>query len=208
MKKLTLLCIVALFMTLFHSCTKNNYCCSNCCTTKVDANGLTADVHNILSDSLLLIIKNLGMPINGGANPPTLQGTYLVSKLELTNSNISSDVPGTNFADFRITFKNQNTTNLTVDIDYVNGPELGNGIKSYVVGDGKNFTVFAEISGSTNSQPFKNVYTLSGTMEDDGIHNFKSALTMTNDFGDPLNQYISIGDTRVFKDSDGFSPKQ
>lgn len=178
------------------------------CSTKVDTTGLTEGIHNIVPDTILTEMINMGMPINGGDNPPELIGTYNVSPFILDTSNIATDTSGKVFADFVVTFHDFNKRKLTVKIDYVNGPETGTGIGSFIVGKDNTFSVFCEIK-ATQLVIFKSevVMVFTGTLKDDGIENFIYANFMVDNHGDDTGIWINNGEGRIIYDTDGFSER-
>jgi hypothetical protein len=201
--KITILTAVLVLASLW-GCSSNN----DSGSALVDPNGLTKDINDIVPDSLLQLIKLLGMPVNTGGSPPNIQGAYLLSQFILDSTNIANDYPvGTRFADYNLNFTNQNYKNLTVNIDYVNGGETGNGIGSYIVGKGSDFSVFSRIT-SYNPAQTDSAYILfmfSGSKSNDGLHDMYVALFMLDDLDDPSNYFIENGSGRIFYDSDGFS---
>lgn len=169
--------------------------------------GLSKDIQNLVPDSIMTIITDLGMPINKGNNPPDLTGTYLASPFVLKSSNRSGDVAGKTFSDYEVKFYNQDDTELTLTVDYVNGPEQGSGLGSYLAGSGKKFSVFAELNSTYQGHPAKIVHIISGTITTTGISNLYFANVMIDNFGNPGGIWIEIGECRIIYDSDGNSPK-
>lgn len=88
------------------------------------------------------------MPINGGANPPNLENTYHASPFILVSSNRPGEVPGHQFADYSVTFHGQDNEELSIMVDYLNGPESGEGLGSFIVGEDCKFSVFVEINST------------------------------------------------------------
>ena len=169
--------------------------------------GLSDDIQTIVSDDILTIVKNLGMPIYEGKKPTTLNGVFFVSPFILKNSNISQDTPGSQFADYTVTFRNQDNSTLTVKVDYSGGGETGTGMTSFISGSGNNFSVFTEVISSISGYQAKMVNIFSGTMSATGIQNFHYANVMIDNYGNPGNVWIKNGESRVIYDSDGNSPK-
>ena len=174
---------------------------------KLDDNGLTPDINNLVPQDILDEIINLGMPINNGANPPQINNSYLVSPLVLVGSNISSDVIGRKYADYYFKLSNQNNNDLTVDLDFKQASTTGSGLGSFIVGTNNKFSVFSELTiiNSTYNDKAKGVLVYSGEFSNDGIKDLMHAIFMVDDYGDPNNHYIEIGTGRVFHDSDKFS---
>ncbi len=173
---------------------------------KVEANGLTKKINDLVSEEILNNMKQLGMNINTGDTPPSIKGSYLVSPFILLKSNRPGDNAGKKFADYKVKFYNQDNENLEVAVDYVNGPEKGNGIGAFIVGNNNKFTVFAEMTSRSGGATAKTVQVLSGEIADNGIKNFYYANFMLDNNGNPNDVWIENGEGRVIYDSDGFSP--
>ncbi|MFY9116071.1 MAG: hypothetical protein WBK97_06925 [Bacteroidales bacterium] len=169
-----------------------------------DPSELTEDVHNIIPSDILEEFKNLGIEIHGGKKPPKIEGTYKISPCVLVKSNFSDTYSvGYVFTDKVITFSRQNNAKLTVVCDYVQGQEKGDGIGSFITGNGNKFSIYSEINGTLHDEPFKSVFIYSGEISTDGIINYHEALMVTME-----NRYtIRRGQGRLFKDSDGLAEK-
>lgn len=175
----------------------------------IDPNGLSKDINSFISEEILAILDSLGMPINRGGNPPSIEGTYLVSPNNLFSSNRGNDIIGNQFADLSLTLSEQNTENLTVITQTTQLSIEGEGVGSYIVGEGNEFTIFSKLLSvdfeRNDSTLSSEIY--SGTIDKEGIINFYYCLIMLDDYGDPNNRWIEIGDARVFYDSDGLAER-
>ncbi|MCL2129282.1 MAG: hypothetical protein FWH35_02900 [Treponema sp.] len=166
--------------------------------------GLTKEIHNIIPDDILEAFKELGIEINGGKNPPNIEGTFLVSPLLLIESNFSDSLsPGYRFDDNQITFSKQDNANLTVVLDYINGPQIGSGLGSFITGSGNKFSVFTEISGTLYGSPYKSVEICSGEITSSGIANYYWAFMITEE----APSTVKRGQGRLGNDGDGFSER-
>ncbi len=204
MKKSFCLTALAVVFTMIVACEEEN----EAVIVKVDDNGLSKDINDLVPESILNEMERLGMPINRGANPPIVEGTFLASPYILLSSNRPGDVPGSQFADYQVTFSGQDNDDLTVIVDYENGSETGNGAGSFIVGEGSKFSVFVEINVVSDGDATAQVVgVISGDIADVGIENCYSANFMVDDNGDPENIYIENGEGRVFYDQDGLSER-
>lgn len=202
MKNLSFLLILFSLMTFLVSCENEEM------PSKIDENGLTKQITDLVPEYILEEMKALGMPINGGGNPPFLEETYYASPLILIDSNRPGDSPGYKFADYSVTFSDQDNENLTIKVDYVNGPESGKGIGSFIVGEGRKFSVFVEVhSEYTGGATAKLAHVISGTLADNGIEDLHFANFMIDNHGNPQGVWIENGEGRVSYDRDGFSEK-
>lgn len=182
----------------------------------VDDEGLTEDIHNIIPEEYIEILKELGLEINGGNTPPNIEGTYLATPLELVKNMAAGNRPEQ--WDMYITFNNQNNSKLTIDADYTMKYEgawwsvetmSSKGPGSFIVGQGNKFTVFVDArrTSSTTSVTAKTVEIFSGEILPEGIKNFHWAVIMIDDNGDPDNVWIDNGECYMKKDADGLSPR-
>ena len=172
---------------------------------KVEENGLTEEINNFLPDSIITEMEDLGMILNTGGNPSDVEGIYEVTPFVLDSSNIPSDYSGSTFSDLRFKLYNQNNEDLTIKVDYVNGPEEGSGLGSFIVGDGNKFTVVSEVTTVAYSDTAVVAMLFSGELKEDGIKDFYYANFMIENNGGTY--YIENGQGRVIYDSDGFSDK-
>lgn len=173
---------------------------------KVDENGLTDDIKNLVPKAILDKMQQMGMPIYGGDNPPDINGLYSITPFILQQTDVPGDIIGTKFSDLTVKFYNQDNKELKISSDYsqTNGEE-GVGLGSYVVGKDCEFSVFIEGESTYQGYKAKTVYVVSGKMENKGISDLKWANFMVDDNGDPGNVFISNGEGRVFWDSDKWS---
>jgi hypothetical protein len=205
MKKFTIrfFSIVFALSVVFIGCKKDKKDEKN----KVQDNGLTAEINNLVPESILNVMVSLGMPVNGGGTPPNIAASYLASPFVLKESNIPNDFPGFVFANYRVTFYDQNSDNLSIKMNYLNGPESGTGLGGYIVGTNNSFTVFAEVNSTYSGYEARLVQVISGTLTPTGIEDFYYANFMLDNFGNPGGVWIGNGEGRVIYDSDGFSEK-
>lgn len=171
----------------------------------VQDNGLTPQINNFVPDSLLDAIEALGMPVNRGDNPPNIQGYFRAAPFILLNSNRPSDIIGQQYGDYYVRFYNQNNRTLAVNTDYVNGPEAGVGLGSFIVGTADSFSVFSQLTVKVANDSAYLLVLYSGNMMPSGISNMHTALFMLDDLGDPSNYFIENNDGRIFYDNDLFS---
>ncbi len=176
----------------------------------IENNGLSRDINDFVPKAILDTLESVGMPINTGGNPPKIDGNYIISPLILSNSNREDDVIGTEYTDNYLTLTDQNNKELTITVTSEYGSNLGSGEATggYIVGNGTSFSIFVELlrereSGSKTL--LAEIY--SGNITSDGIDECYYCLVMINDYGDPNDEYIEIGDARVFYDGDGLAEK-
>jgi len=174
--------------------------------TKVQDNGLTKDINELVPEAILEKMLSLGMPINRGGTPPDMEGIYEAQPLILLASSRDDDQIGTRYGDMHVKFHNQNNKKLEIAVSYNQSNHVfGDGIASFIVGTGNKFTIFSRIDGILDGQKYTSVEVYSGTITDNGITDYYQALFMVDDKGDKRNVLIENGDGRVFYDSDGVS---
>jgi len=173
--------------------------------------GLSEDINNLIPDNILEAIGDLGIEINGGKNPPNIEGTYFVDTLVLVKSTAGGNI--VTQWDKYVTFSKQDNTALTIDADYTMqlegdvGPMSSKGPGSYIVGEGNKFTVVVDGTREQGGFTAKTVEIFSGEISDLGILNYHWAVMMIDNSGNPLNVWIADGTGYAKKDGDGFSEK-
>ncbi|MEJ7644799.1 MAG: hypothetical protein WKF87_09395 [Chryseolinea sp.] len=200
MKKLQSITYVFLICATLSACNDDND--SNAPQDK----GLSKEISALVPAEILQKLKNLGMPIHEGLNPPDIQIKFHCSPLVLKATNVKDDIydPGHVFADYFGTFYDQDNDKLTIKMDYTNGPETGTGLGSFISGTGSDFSVFAEIEGEAHGDKARLIQVLSGTITNTGIKNLHLANFMLEG-GDESEYWIDNGEGRVTYDSDGHS---
>ena len=174
----------------------------------VDDEGLTEDIHNIIPDSILQEIEDLGMPIYGGNNPPAnLEGTYLISPELLVATNIPNDYAiGYKFVDFYLTLSEQNNEKQTITVAVTEGDRTGSGQGAYFVGSDNKFSIFVPMDNISNGHNYNTVDIYSGIAATGGIQNYYYSTFMISGGGSQW-ELIENGQGRIFYDGDGFSEK-
>lgn len=144
------------------------------------------------------------MPIYEGANPPKLDGTFLLSPDELVYTSDGAKSPGAILDDWYIRFFNQNTSTNSISCEGTSGSTIETGYGSYIIGSGNNFTVFLTTELSYKSSKDKRLTVYSGTVTSNGISNLHWGWIITES-DDPDGYLPSVGTYRIFKDGDGTS---
>jgi hypothetical protein len=177
------------------------------CKKKLDDNGLTHEINEFIPDSVINTMISLGLPINTGNTPDELEGTYLVTPFILSNSNVPGDNSGYQFMDLEVTLYDFNRRDLTIKVDYVNGPESGTGLGSFIVGENEKFSVFANFETTAYDSDASMAMVFSGKLDENGITDFYFANFMLDNYGNEFGYWIGNGQGRVVYDSDGFSER-
>lgn len=197
--------LLTMLIGSFSLCIMHSGCKKKDDTGKLEENGLTKEINNLVPESIINEMKTLGMPINTGENPPSIENIYLASPFILKASNRASDTPGMAFAAYKVKFYDQDNDKLQVKSDYENGGETGTGLGSFIVGSGNMFTTFSEVNSSYSGQNAKLVHVVSGKLVEGGIEGLYFANFMLDNYGNPTGVWIENGEGRVIYDSDGMS---
>jgi len=199
--------IIAISLFLF-SCKKENEDLSK---------GFSDDIENFVPDSTIQALRDLGMIINEGKEPSMLEGAFLATPYIMLSTSVPDDsyVSGDRFADYKYYLKNQDNETLTLEVD-TEGISSGNvftrseGNGAFISGYEEEFTVFVILeserymSGGDTSFA-RTLEVISGTIAQDGIHNFQAAILMLDDYGDEFDHYIPINTGRLFEDGDSIA---
>ncbi|MEO0572729.1 MAG: hypothetical protein AAF039_13565 [Bacteroidota bacterium] len=175
--------------------------------------GSTSSLQDLFSDEVVQALNDLNFSINEGTNPPNLEGTFFISQVILTDTNVESDNIGSRFFDQRYTFFDQNNSNNTIDFD---GEQLNidgslestlQGTGSFISGSDNSFSIFLVVLDENieSGAQAEIAYSISGTITSEGIANFEVAIIMLDNMGNPTGEFIDNGLGRRFLDSDGFS---
>jgi len=173
----------------------------------VEDNGLTEAINELVPDSILAELEDLGMPINTGDDPPSIEGYFYNSPFVLMASNRPYDYIGSQYADYYVRFYGQNNKKLQINVDYLNGGEVGEGLGGFVVGEADSFSVFAELTVVVGSDTAFVLVLYTGKMTAEGITDMYIALMMLDNQGNPSGYFIDNGDGRIFRDTDGLSDR-
>ena len=141
MKHYSFLVTVLCFSVLLFSCKKES-------ETKDDI-GFSQDIKNFVPQPVIDSMRNWGMAINEGKNPPVIAGIYNFTKNLCVFDNSGYNQTGDYFADYRYRFRNQDNDKLTISLDYkaLSAADSASGIGSFIAGNNNSFTVFVDIHG-------------------------------------------------------------
>jgi hypothetical protein len=184
----------------------------------VDNNGLTEDINELVPPDILEKLRDeLGIPIYGGNTPPNIEGTYLASPMRKVRTNYNESIFANYGYDIEHTFYNQDAGNLTVHVNRLffnlfgfvdNSNAREEGVGAFIVGHDNVFSIFIQTDYvKDNGYKCLDANVISGELVDGGIRNLQEASIVVDDYGDPGNIFLEIGQGRVMGDKDGFSPK-
>ncbi len=177
------------------------------CKKKTPEPTLSAKIQQIVPATLLNDLKTKGMPINEGLNPPNIEGIFISNPHTLEVPYVGDpNSKGYVFNSLILRFSNQNSKELSVNIDTKSGSTIASGIGGFISGTGNKFSIFAELSVQNGTATGKQVRIFSGEITSQGIKDFYSTLVFTEK-NDPNNFFIEIGAARIIKDSDGLASR-
>ncbi len=155
---------------------------------------------NDVSSEQLTELANLGIPINEGLHPPTIEGTYSAATLFRISGNVPNDKV-TTFDPMSLKFSGQTSDN-TVMVSYMQPKESGDGLGAFVSGNGQDFTIYTKIDGMVNGLHFRTAVLYSGSVDAAGIHFFEMALLFTQKDLDPNHILLEVDQARVIGERD------
>ena len=164
---------------------------------------------DIIPDRLLEEMKNKGMQINEGDNPPDIQGIFQTSKFVLIYTNMRADTLGKKYDAYRYKFYEQNGVKLKADRADKDNPEDTNaaGKGAIISGSGNKFTLFLKIEGVTLKVPNKEAHIVSGEITPEGIKNLQMGFCMVEK-NDPKGKLVPEGGIRVFNTESGLAVRK
>ncbi len=196
MKTIVKLSLVAAAVMMLFACEET--------TVKVDDQGLTRDIRDLIPSDILDAVEALGMPINGGNKPPTVDNTYLIAPMALKATNISNDFAiGYIFSDLTFKLYDQKNSDLTIMMDYNSANIYSNNMQSYIVGRNNLFTVFVDNQTTRGDEVTDMVMIISGKLVSNGLEDLHLAYVMVDNKG--YSGYINNGECRIFIDQDGLA---
>lgn len=162
-------------------------------------------INQVLPQKYIDTLKNLGLTLHDGTNPPIINGIYILSPIKLTASNIPGDVIGQVFTDAKIKILNQDNTNFSLGILGKNFLSINDtSIVSAISGEGNNFTIYGKIKANNGNNSAIFALVLSGTLDATMLKNIEyGIINIDNTNGN--GSFISEGKTRIVYEADSIS---
>jgi hypothetical protein len=162
-------------------------------------------INQVLPQKYIDTLKNLGLTLHDGTNPPIINGIYILSPLKLKASNIPTDFIGKVFSDAKLKILNQNNTNFSLEIlgkDFLASKDTS--IISAISGEGNNFTLYGKIKANYGANYAIFALVISGTLDATKLKNVEYGLiNIDNTNGN--SSFISEGQTRIIYEVDSIS---
>jgi hypothetical protein len=170
--------------------------------------GFSAKIQQIVPQSIIDDLKTRGMPITEGTVPPNIEGIFISKPHTLVTPYGPEDdyKAGHEFADFIMRFSNQNTTDLSVQIETKNAGGVGTGVGGFIAGNGNKFTLFAELNYVSGTVTAKQIRIFSGEITPNGIKDFYTTI-LIKEKSDPAETLFPVGKSRILKDKDALADK-
>ena len=167
--------------------------------------GFSAQIKNIVPQSIIDDLKSRGMPINEGTIPPKVEGIYKSSPhtLEVPYGTDDSYKKGYEFLDLAMKFSSQKDDGSLV-IETKTGGVLANGVGGFLSGNGNKFSIFAELKYVDGSVTATQIRVFSGEITPTGIKDFYTTIFIKEKV-DPNGTLFPVGKSRILKDGDGMA---
>jgi hypothetical protein len=170
-------------------------------------------VNTVITPEILEQLKKNGMVINGGTTPPNINGVFLFSPAYCIFDNSGANRKDTYFSDYKLQFKNQNTSDYTVAMAYKDvgsGTDIGgDNNATYISGENNLFTVYSQSKGKQGITNYVALDVISGEATGTAMKNLIWSKYLVSKEGDEANLLlVPVGTTRIFTDKDGSSDAQ
>ncbi len=170
-------------------------------------------INNVITPEILESLKKNGMTINSGTTPPTINGVFLFSPAYCSFDDSGNNLKGSYFNDYKIQFKNQNTNDYTVSMEYKDvsdGTDSGgDNNATYISGENNLFTVFSQVKGKSGNVNYVALDVISGEAAAGSMKNLIWSHYLVSKEGDVSDVFlVPVGTTRIFKDENGLSNGQ
>lgn len=172
-------------------------------TTEEGIEDVPPGVNEFLSPENIDSLRERGLTIHTGLNPPDIQGNYYLNSLAESET-------GMGFLNYSYRFYNQ-TSDLIINVSYISdgGHDTAEGIGAFIAGEDQKFSIFVEEEGSvdfgTHVAIFNTATIYSGIRTQDGMEDFQFGFIVTHKENDLNNQLMNVGDTRVIFEEDGLA---
>lgn len=205
MKHLFKFSMLLIILSVFVGCNKDDDSSND-----DDEEDIEQLVENFATPELIASLTDLGFDFNDGQDTPDISGTFTFSNVILVSSNVENDAPaGTRFNDNTVQFSNLNPEERTFTFSITeNGTSQGETEATFYSGVGDQFSAYVRTSINIEGIAPVLLYSISGTITEEGITNAQLSLLMLDDKGDPQETLIDNGEGRLFKDEDGTATRQ
>jgi hypothetical protein len=185
---------------------------SSCKKDKADlplGTNLAEEIKKFVSQETLDSLRSLGVVINEGTNPPTIDGIFNFDPVKCIRDNSNFNKVGVIFNRQRYKFSNLNPVSkeiivLTKDL-ILN--EVLTSTEAFVSGSGNKFSIFINSTGPQYGIPTKVLQVISGELTGLDIANLTYVYYISEKGPDPDKKLINAKTGRVFEDTDKISKR-
>lgn len=206
MKNYLALFVMAAMLPLFYSCDEqdNPVTPETPVVPETPSDNKDERINEVIPEEIRSKMEE-NMPIYDGVNPPNVEGIYLMSPAVIAYDSYKGVVVDGNLPDgIYIKFANQDAEKKTIDCLLKEGDHHdseGDGV--FISGEGNNFTIYFNTSGTDADIKIKTATVVSGTKTENGIKDLCMGAVMIEKGDDPNNLLMEVGRYRVVKDKDG-----
>lgn len=163
-------------------------------------------IQDIIPAVYLQSLREYGMELHEGLNPPHLEGTYLIDPVTLAQSNVSGDFsPGWKFTAAGLNLSQQQEDDLGISLKakhFLAAFSENQGITTAVSGSGNSFTVYGTVEVTDNFGNLAIYATIiSGTKDGNQLKDVKWGLICIDD-SKGGGRFLKKGEGRVLYDGD------
>lgn len=204
MKTTTHYIFLAILFISLNSCESDSEISFTEVSGEIGFTGTNEDIIDFLTPEVYNVMLDLGLDINTGSTPQNITGVFLASPYCLISSTNPDTQGNCDFADFELTFLNQNSEDLQISYNSRQIDSDGNVIFSesgagFISGDfDGNFTVIVKAISGDGSE---NATAFSGRISEEGIFNYQDIFVA--DISDTDNLSGAL-----FSDEDGLAVRQ
>lgn len=164
---------------------------------------LTKKIEDIIPTEYLDTLRQMGLTVNSGTEPPFLEGSYNLRPVILDTSNIATDSRGHRFVDAIFHLSEQSDTDYSINLIGENFLSVvDTSIATAISGSGNNFTIYGKVKSVMGSYYAIFAILLSGTQEGEDLKNVELALMNIDNSKGGSGIFIEEGQARIAFDSD------
>lgn len=159
-------------------------------------------IKEIIPANYLKVLKDMGMTVHEGTDPPDISGFYFGSPLRLVQTNIENDyVIGYEFHFTRYSFSEFDQEDFTLQVLTKQGNLISESKVSVISGSDKSFTVYSMMETTYGTHSVVLAYLYSGIMDGGNIKDFSEALIVVENKTEGSG-FLKEGQARVIEDGD------
>ena len=154
-------------------------------------------VESFLSQEDILALESVGMNIYKGSSPPKIEGSYLLTTLDVFYDDLNSKPPDA-MAHYTYIFKNQIAGKISVSFSAPATNDSATDLGGYVSGNGDCFNVFVEIKGTDDQCNYTMPSIFTGCLTGNGIIEWQWGFVMGEKVGATCDKMLDQCHKRIF----------